>query len=204
GGIELSHLEELVGILGSVILSSAKDRWRWTKLGSGEFTVALARSFRDDYTLPNTNISTRWSPLVPIKVNFLAWRLAINKLAMRVNLYNRGIEVNSVLCGDQKDEFKLGGLVTKSFIGYLVRGGSHGCSEMILLSSLGIIRTVFVCFAFCCRDKNFRIVCFIVIFGCFVFSGACMGLHQKHLGVKTDGSASVGVDFSLVLVRCNW
>ncbi|GJR80769.1 hypothetical protein Tco_0151554 [Tanacetum coccineum] len=44
------------------------DRWRWTKLGSGEFTVASARSFIDDYILLNTNILTRWSPLVHIKV----------------------------------------------------------------------------------------------------------------------------------------
>nr|GEX48624.1 RNA-directed DNA polymerase, eukaryota, reverse transcriptase zinc-binding domain protein [Tanacetum cinerariifolium] len=67
GGIESSQSEELVRILGSAILSSAEDRWRW-------------------------------SPLVPIKVNILAWRLAINKLATRVNLYNRWIKVNSMLC----------------------------------------------------------------------------------------------------------
>ena len=36
------------------------------------------------------------------------------------------------------------------------------------------------------------------------FPGACMGLHQKHRGVKTGGMASVGGDFSLVLVICNW
>ncbi|GJR71927.1 hypothetical protein Tco_0084292 [Tanacetum coccineum] len=34
----------------------------------------------------------------------------------------------------QKDEFKLGSLVTKFFVGYLICGGSYGCSEMILLS----------------------------------------------------------------------
>ncbi|GKB50471.1 RNA-directed DNA polymerase, eukaryota, reverse transcriptase zinc-binding domain protein [Tanacetum coccineum] len=99
GGIESSQWEDLVGILDYVILSSAEDRWRWTKLGSGEFTIASARSFIDDYILPNSNIPTRWSHLVPIKVNVLAWRLAINKLATRVNLYNMGIKVNSMLCG---------------------------------------------------------------------------------------------------------
>ena len=36
------------------------------------------------------------------------------------------------------------------------------------------------------------------------FPGACMGLHQKHRGVKTGGMASVGGDFSRVLVFCNW
>ncbi|GJY85007.1 RNA-directed DNA polymerase, eukaryota, reverse transcriptase zinc-binding domain protein [Tanacetum coccineum] len=99
GGIESSQWEDLVGILGSATLSSAEDMWRRTKLGSSESTVVSARSFIDDYILPNTNIPTRWSHMVPIKVNVLAWRLAINKIATRVNLYNRGIEVNSMLCG---------------------------------------------------------------------------------------------------------
>nr|GEZ32485.1 hypothetical protein [Tanacetum cinerariifolium] len=34
----------------------------------------------------------------------------------------------------QKDEFKLGGLVTRSFVSYLVRGESYGCSEIIMVS----------------------------------------------------------------------
>ncbi|PWA90636.1 RNA-directed DNA polymerase, eukaryota, Reverse transcriptase zinc-binding domain protein [Artemisia annua] len=34
GGVEASQWEELAAILGSVVLSSAVDKWRWTKLGS--------------------------------------------------------------------------------------------------------------------------------------------------------------------------
>ncbi|GJV48312.1 hypothetical protein Tco_1438524 [Tanacetum coccineum] len=169
GGIESSQSEELVGILGSIILSSAKDRWRRTKLGSGEFTVALARSFIDDYTLPNTNIPTRWSPLVPIKANVLAWRLAINKLATRVNLYNRGIEVNLVLCGVWESK-------GWCLFALLLAAGTRTCGSFALLSFL------------------------VVLFS----PGLVWDCIKKHLGVKTGGSASVGKDFSLVSVRCNW
>ncbi|PWA70767.1 RNA-directed DNA polymerase, eukaryota, Reverse transcriptase zinc-binding domain protein [Artemisia annua] len=99
GGVEASQWEELAAILGSVVLSSAVDKWRWTKLGSGDFTVSSARSIIDEHILPSSNMQTRWSSLAPIKVNVLAWRLAINKLATKVNLYNRGLDVPSILCG---------------------------------------------------------------------------------------------------------
>ncbi|GKD43326.1 RNA-directed DNA polymerase, eukaryota, reverse transcriptase zinc-binding domain protein [Tanacetum coccineum] len=137
GSIELSQWEELCGILGSVILSSAEDRWRWTKLGSSEFTVASARSFIDDYILPNTNTPTRWSPLVPIKVNVLAWRLASNKLAARVNLYNSGIEVNSILCGvcdkcmESTDHLFFGCELAKEL---MVEVGRWDCLEVVFLT----------------------------------------------------------------------
>ncbi|GKD76258.1 RNA-directed DNA polymerase, eukaryota, reverse transcriptase zinc-binding domain protein [Tanacetum coccineum] len=99
GDVEATQWEELATILGYVVLSSVADRWRWTKLGSGNFTVSSERSIIDEYLLPSANTSTRWSSLAPIKVNVLAWRLAINKIVTRVNLYNRGIEVSSILCG---------------------------------------------------------------------------------------------------------
>ncbi|PWA48977.1 hypothetical protein CTI12_AA486280 [Artemisia annua] len=63
------------------------------------FTVSSARSIIDEHILPSSNMQTRWSSLAPIKVNVLAWRLAINKLATKVNLYNRGLDVPSILCG---------------------------------------------------------------------------------------------------------
>ncbi|PWA54584.1 Endonuclease/exonuclease/phosphatase [Artemisia annua] len=91
--------EEFAAILGYAVLSSVIDRWRWTKLGLGDFVVSSARSIIDEYILPSSNMQTRWSSLAPIKVNVLAWRLAINKLATKVHLYNRGRVVPSILCG---------------------------------------------------------------------------------------------------------
>ncbi|GJV52918.1 RNA-directed DNA polymerase, eukaryota, reverse transcriptase zinc-binding domain protein [Tanacetum coccineum] len=100
GDVEATQWEELATILGYVALSSVADRWRWTKLGSGDFTVSSARSIIDEYLLPRSNTPTRWSSLAPIKVNVLACRLAINKLATSVNLCNMGIDVPSILCGE--------------------------------------------------------------------------------------------------------
>nr|GEW41770.1 RNA-directed DNA polymerase, eukaryota [Tanacetum cinerariifolium] len=239
GGIESSQSEELVRILGSAILSSAEDRWRW-------------------------------SPLVPIKVNVLAWRLAINKLATRVNMYNRWIKVNSMLC-----EVCDTGIESTYhlFFGYelakdlMVEVGNWWsldipsidyflnlqvwfqslnmskvkrdrlevvfltlwwhvwnfrnaslfakkkpkrslCMDNIVNYALLWIngrsrnqkdkRMLLICFASCCRDKNLRIVCFIVIFVVLFSPGLIWGCI---IGVKIDGSDFVDRDFSLVLVR---
>nr|GEU89189.1 RNA-directed DNA polymerase, eukaryota [Tanacetum cinerariifolium] len=82
-----------------LILNSGRVMAEMDKTGLGNFTVSSARSIIDEYLLPSANTSTRWSSFAPIAVNILAWHLAINKIATRVNLYNKGIEVSSILCG---------------------------------------------------------------------------------------------------------
>ena len=42
--------------------------------------------------------STRWVKLVHIKVNILAWRIALNKLPTKFNMSLRGLEVPSIVC----------------------------------------------------------------------------------------------------------
>ncbi|PWA77908.1 reverse transcriptase zinc-binding domain-containing protein [Artemisia annua] len=64
----------------------------------GNFTVKSARLAIDKKLLISDTKVTRWSKLVPIKVNVMGWRLSIDKLPTRVNLDARGIDILSVLC----------------------------------------------------------------------------------------------------------
>lgn len=56
------------------------------------------RNFIYAYTLEYSNISTRWNYYVPLKVNVHVWRIEIDKLSTRLNLLDKGIELESLLC----------------------------------------------------------------------------------------------------------
>lgn len=97
-GIESSQLVELVQILSSISLSSANDRWSWTLHGLGEFLVKLAREEIDKHVLVASPSHSRWSKVLPIKLNVFLWRMLLDRLPTRTNLYNRGIDIACVLC----------------------------------------------------------------------------------------------------------
>ncbi|PWA36133.1 peptide chain release factor APG3, chloroplastic [Artemisia annua] len=97
-GIENSQLVELVQILSSISLSSANDRWSWTLHGLGEFSVKLAREEIDKHVLVVSPSHSRWSKVLPIKLNVFLWRMLLDRLPTRSNLYNRGIDIACVLC----------------------------------------------------------------------------------------------------------
>ena len=96
GGAESVQMEELTNMVNSVTLPEGLDRWSWSLVGDGEFSVASARKHIDEslYLLEGT--PTRWSKLVPIKVNILAWRIALNKLPSRFNMSLRGLKIPSM------------------------------------------------------------------------------------------------------------
>ncbi|GJT78825.1 RNA-directed DNA polymerase, eukaryota [Tanacetum coccineum] len=96
-GIEESQFQELSSLLYSVALSSSSDRWSWTLNGHGDFSVKSAREEIDKHLLITSSSSTRWSKLLPIKLNVFAWRMLLDKLPTRINLSNRGLNVPFVL-----------------------------------------------------------------------------------------------------------
>lgn len=85
-------------MLDFVSLLSACDMWFWSFSGVGDFTVESVRSFIDENTLPSTSFETKWSKLMPIKVNVSAWRLVRDKLLTHQNLHSRGLDVPSLIC----------------------------------------------------------------------------------------------------------
>nr|GEV37938.1 hypothetical protein [Tanacetum cinerariifolium] len=77
GGIEAHQLNQLLELLGSVVLSNSLDRWYWDL---------------------NGDIATRWIKQIPIKINMFAWRVFLDRLPTKLNLMRRGVHVGSLLC----------------------------------------------------------------------------------------------------------
>lgn len=98
GGVESLQWGSFNRLMEYVSLSHASDRGYWNPSGLGEFLVASARSFIDEKTLPSSSTKTKWSKLVPIKVNDFSWRLALGKLSTLHNLLAWGLDVSSLLC----------------------------------------------------------------------------------------------------------
>ncbi|GJR63237.1 RNA-directed DNA polymerase, eukaryota, reverse transcriptase zinc-binding domain protein [Tanacetum coccineum] len=98
GGVEFDQFSNLLENLEVVTLPDMHDRWVWSLMGSGEFTVASVRRYLDDHTLPDVSSKTRWLKAVPIKVNVHAWKVKLDSLPTRFNLYRRGLDIPSILC----------------------------------------------------------------------------------------------------------
>ncbi|GKA08754.1 RNA-directed DNA polymerase, eukaryota [Tanacetum coccineum] len=74
------------------------DRWVWSLENSGEFTVASTRKLIDGVRLPKISDMTRWVKCVPIKVHILAWKIGSDALPTRINISQRGIDIQSISC----------------------------------------------------------------------------------------------------------
>ncbi|GKE09760.1 RNA-directed DNA polymerase, eukaryota [Tanacetum coccineum] len=98
GGIESSQLSQISELLGTQILSSIEDRWRWDLNGDGNFHVKDVRSKLDDSLLPKADTPTRWITTIPIKLNIFAWKVSLNRLPTRLNLVRRGVLVSPISC----------------------------------------------------------------------------------------------------------
>nr|GEU30320.1 RNA-directed DNA polymerase, eukaryota, reverse transcriptase zinc-binding domain protein [Tanacetum cinerariifolium] len=94
----LLHRGALSLLLSSVVLPSSSDRWSWTLNGHGDFLVKSAREEIDKHLLVTSSSSTRWSKLLPIKLNLFVWRMFLDKLPTRINLSNRDLDIPCVLC----------------------------------------------------------------------------------------------------------
>lgn len=92
--------------MSSILLSSSADRWSWSLDGFDSFSVSSARSEIDENLLIVSDTMIRWCHLTPIKVNVLVGRLFLNKLPSRYNLFQGGLETNSIFCPICEKEVK--------------------------------------------------------------------------------------------------
>lgn len=72
-------------------------KWSWDLEPSGTYSVASLRNYIDMATLPRSNEKWQWNPLIPRKLNILAWRISHGRLPTMVNLSKNGI-TTSTLC----------------------------------------------------------------------------------------------------------
>ncbi|GKB90015.1 RNA-directed DNA polymerase, eukaryota, reverse transcriptase zinc-binding domain protein, partial [Tanacetum coccineum] len=96
GAEELQYIQ-LVKIMEGITLFDSKDRWRWSLEGCEEFTVASVRNLLDANSLPVVSSKTRWIKAVPIKVNIHSWKVKLDILPTRLNIFKRGMDIESIL-----------------------------------------------------------------------------------------------------------
>nr|GEW52588.1 zinc finger, AN1-type, zinc finger, A20-type [Tanacetum cinerariifolium] len=68
------------------------------KLEFRGFHGSSTKRFIDDGICVLDGSPTKWLNLIPIKINILAWRVALNKLPTRFNMSLRGMEVSTMKC----------------------------------------------------------------------------------------------------------
>nr|GEY46709.1 RNA-directed DNA polymerase, eukaryota, reverse transcriptase zinc-binding domain protein [Tanacetum cinerariifolium] len=67
GGVEQTQFERLKEMVKGVTLSNSNDRWSWSLVGSGDFSVSSVRKLIDNAILSKGISKTRWIKEVPIR-----------------------------------------------------------------------------------------------------------------------------------------
>ncbi|KAF5761564.1 putative reverse transcriptase zinc-binding domain-containing protein [Helianthus annuus] len=66
---------------------------------SGQFSLKSLRCLMEHkFFFSDLRIGYEWNGWVPIKVNFVAWRLVLNRLPTAVNLVQRNINIPDTRC----------------------------------------------------------------------------------------------------------
>nr|GEV15434.1 RNA-directed DNA polymerase, eukaryota [Tanacetum cinerariifolium] len=87
GSFKEEQFSKLIEDVNSVTLSISNDRWIWSLDSSGEFSIISTRLYIDDHLLLAVGAPTRWVKEVPIKTNIMVWKVSLDKLPTRLNLY---------------------------------------------------------------------------------------------------------------------
>nr|GEU35784.1 RNA-directed DNA polymerase, eukaryota, reverse transcriptase zinc-binding domain protein [Tanacetum cinerariifolium] len=98
GGIEQGQFFHLSTRLDDTSLVDMRDKWSWSLDGTGEFSVASVRKMIDECYLLEVSSKTRWIKVMPIKINIHAWKVKMDCLPTRLNIFRRGMDIESILC----------------------------------------------------------------------------------------------------------
>jgi hypothetical protein len=101
---------ELMEVCNSLVMGIERkededDRWKW---GGGNYSVKIAYQSLIEGEGEDPNWAGEvWSPLIPLRLSTLAWRLLQNRLPTKENLRRRGININSsIRCVGGCSEFE--------------------------------------------------------------------------------------------------
>ncbi|KAL4586442.1 hypothetical protein LXL04_011078 [Taraxacum kok-saghyz] len=86
-------------ILHDAPLSETEDKWTWQLETHGDFSVKSLRRKWETENLQELQYKHWWNSWVPIKVNFLGWRAALNRLPVKAELRKRHVQLPDHLCG---------------------------------------------------------------------------------------------------------
>ncbi|XP_071738764.1 uncharacterized protein [Rutidosis leptorrhynchoides] len=95
---ELDYLTDLLNSF--VMLGGSQDTWCWKFSTKGDFTTKKLASLIDEKTILDTRTrpETLKNSLVPGKIEIFIWRALRKRLATRVDLDIRGVDLHSVRC----------------------------------------------------------------------------------------------------------
>ncbi|KAM0036425.1 putative reverse transcriptase zinc-binding domain-containing protein [Helianthus debilis subsp. tardiflorus] len=96
--LEIKELNVISGLLESINVTGENDTWRWALDDSGLFSVRGFRNLLRPSMLEVPGLVHCWNKWCPIKVNFLTWRLFLNRLPTKVALRRRNFQINSLDC----------------------------------------------------------------------------------------------------------
>lgn len=97
--VELDNIKELLKTFSAT--NEQRDRWRWLLAKSEEFEVKALRKLVEiniQEREPVEHATTKWSKIVPKKVNIFVWRVTKGSIPVRVQLDRRGVDIPSLLC----------------------------------------------------------------------------------------------------------
>nr|GEY00633.1 RNA-directed DNA polymerase, eukaryota, reverse transcriptase zinc-binding domain protein [Tanacetum cinerariifolium] len=95
-GVEQTQLSDLQSKLAAVSLVDARDKWKWSLEGSGDFSISSIRKWIDDKRLLDVSFKTRWIKVVPIKINIHAWKVRLDYLPIRLNISCRVVRTEKL------------------------------------------------------------------------------------------------------------
>ncbi|MFS7977434.1 putative reverse transcriptase zinc-binding domain-containing protein [Helianthus anomalus] len=96
---ELQQIEELERILLDEKTSDKEDVWKWGPRNNEIISVALLRDEITKSSLePNDVPWKHWNKWVPPKVNLFIWRAIKGRIAVKVELVKRGVQLENQIC----------------------------------------------------------------------------------------------------------
>ncbi|KAF5808150.1 putative RNA-directed DNA polymerase [Helianthus annuus] len=88
----------LTSELGAAVLGNGEDRWSWSLEESGMFSVKSLKNSIQAARFTDLGNEFEWNNWIPIKVNFLAWRLSLDRVPTLVALARRNVIVGEIRC----------------------------------------------------------------------------------------------------------
>nr|GEU65177.1 RNA-directed DNA polymerase, eukaryota [Tanacetum cinerariifolium] len=98
GSTEEEQLGFLLSRMDGLILTNIPDCSVWSLEATGEFSVKFVRQLIDDSILSKEEVATRRVKVMPIKINVFAWRVRLNKLPTRLNIFLKCINISTIVC----------------------------------------------------------------------------------------------------------
>ena len=97
-GRELEEANKMKSILDRSILSQRKDSWSVPGAPENKYSTRWLRECLETHQTMGLVQSDFWNKWVPKKFNVFVWRLIKNRIPMRKNLSNMGIDTPCSLC----------------------------------------------------------------------------------------------------------